>query len=99
MLQCEAYLLILRQISSKTMEKAGFKTKTEKAVELLRSGDFKAALMIFSTFRMGFTKEERRTLQIAKECLTGHDSFYRSLGIDPDAEIAMSKEILFMKYN
>lgn len=73
-------------------------TKTNKAISLLRSGDFKAALAIFCTFRVGFTKEERRTLQIAKESLSGNENFYRQIGIDTGREIERSKEILELKY-
>lgn len=73
-------------------------TKTNKAISLLQCGDFKAALAIFSTFRIGFTKEEQRTLKIASESLSGKDSFYRQLGIDIDKEIAKSKSIITSKY-
>lgn len=74
------------------------KTKTNKAISLLQCGDFKAALAIFSTFRMGFTKEEQRTLKIASESLSGKGSFYRQLGIDIDKEIEKSKSIITSKY-
>jgi hypothetical protein len=74
------------------------KTKTDKALSLFQCGDFKAALAIFSTFRMGFTKEEQRTLQIASESLAGNLSFYRQLGIDIDKEIEKSKSIITSKY-
>ena len=47
------------------------RTKTEKAINLFESGCLKEALSIFRTFRIGFTKEERRTLQIASESLAG----------------------------
>lgn len=73
-------------------------TKTNKAISLLQSGCLKEALAIFSTFRMGFTKEEHRTLEIASECLSGNEAFYRQLGIDTDAEIEKSRVILFCKY-
>nr|DAH25967.1 MAG TPA: hypothetical protein [Caudoviricetes sp.] len=73
-------------------------TKTNKAISLLRCGDFKAALAISSTFRIGFTKEERRTLKIAYECLSGNSSFYHQLGIDTAKEIEKSKYILTSKY-
>ena len=73
-------------------------TKTNKAISLLQCGDFKAALAIFSTFRMGFTKEEQRTLKIASESLSGNSSFYRQLGIDTAKEIEKSKYILTSKY-
>lgn len=74
------------------------KTKTNKAISLLQCGDFEAALAIFSTFRMGFTKEEQRTLKMASESLSGHSSFYRQLGIDIDKEIEKSKSIITSKY-
>lgn len=73
-------------------------TKTNKATSLLRSGNLKEALSIFRTFRIGFTKEERRTLQIASESLSGNASFYQQLGIDIDKEIEKSKSILTSKY-
>ena len=73
-------------------------TKTSKAISLFRSGCLKEALAIFSTFRVGFTKEERRTLKIAHECLSGNAGFYRQLGIDASAEIEKSKSILIAKY-
>lgn len=37
-------------------------TKTNNAVQLFKSGNVKEALAIFRTFRIGFTKDERRTL-------------------------------------
>ncbi len=73
-------------------------TKTSKAISLLCRGDFKASLAIFCTFRMGFTKEEQRTLKIASESLSGNTSFYRQLGIDTDKEIEKSKSLLFERY-
>lgn len=73
-------------------------TKTSKAISLLRSGCLKEALAIFRTFRVGFTKEERRTLQIASEALSGNSSFYQQIGIDTDIEIEKSKSMLYDKY-
>ena len=74
------------------------KTKTNKAISLLQCGNFKAALAIFSTFRIGFSKEEQRTLQIASEALSGNSSFYQQIGVDTDIEIEKSKSILYDKY-
>jgi hypothetical protein len=73
-------------------------TKTNKAVSFLRSGDFRSALAIISAFRIGFTKEEKRTLEIAKECLSGNEPFYRSIGVDTQSEIEKSKKIIELKY-
>lgn len=73
-------------------------TKTNKAISLLQSGCLKEALAIFSTFRIGFTKDECRTLKIAYECLSGNAGFYQQLGIDTRAEIEKSKSLLFERY-
>lgn len=73
-------------------------TKTSKAVSLFRSGHMKEALSIFRTFRIGFSKDERRTLQIASESLSGNASFYNQIGIDTQMEIEKSKELLTKKY-
>lgn len=73
-------------------------TKTSKAINLLHSGRLKEALAIFSTFRAGFTKEERRTLKIAYESLSGSAGFYRQLGIDVNSEVEKSKIILLKRY-
>lgn len=73
------------------------RTKTEKAINLFESGCLKEAF-IFRTFRIGFTKEERRTLQIASESLTGNGNFYQQLGIDTDYMISKSVEIITEKY-
>ena len=73
-------------------------TKTNKAVLLFRSGQLKEALSIFRTFKVGFTEDERRTLQIASEAISGNSSFYRQLGIDTDKAIEKSKSIITSKY-
>lgn len=73
-------------------------TKTSKAVELLRGGRIREALAIFRTFRMGFTSDERRTIQIASESMSGHSRFYESLGISVVAEQQKAVEILTKKY-
>lgn len=72
--------------------------KTDKALRMFRSGDFRGAFSLFSTFREGFTREETRTLQIASESLGGHAEFYRSLGVDTDEEVSKAKEIIRTKY-
>lgn len=72
--------------------------KTDKAKVLLKSGRFKEALAIIKTFRSGFCKEERRSIQIAYESLSGHEQFYRSLGIDVDKVIEKTRQLLAGKY-
>lgn len=91
-------LYVYLHIQSYTLEYQSMRTKTEKAVKLFQSGCLKEALAIFRTFRIGFTKEERRTLQIASESLTGNSGFYQQIGIDTDSMIMKSKEIIIEKY-
>lgn len=73
-------------------------TKTYKAISLFRAGQLKEALSIFRTFKIGFTDDERRTLQIASESLSGSSIFYQQLGIDTEKEIAKSKQLLAERY-
>lgn len=73
-------------------------TKTERAKALLSAGRFKEALAIIKTFRLGFTKAEKRSIEIAYESLNGHEQFYRSLGIDTGKEIEETRQLLADKY-
>lgn len=74
------------------------KSKTEKAIDLFRRGYLKESLSIFKTFRMGFASQQRRTLEIACDCLNGRLSFYQQLGVDVNMEILRSKSIIQSKY-
>ena len=74
-------------------------TKTSKAVELFQNGKVKEALGIFSTFRIGFSKEEKRAIEIAYESMTGNEAFYRSLGVDVDEEYRTAVVAINKKYN
>lgn len=69
-------------------------TKTDKARNFLKIGDYKSCLRILKSFRIGFSKEEKRILEIAYECLSGKDSFYRQLGIDVFDSINQGKMIV-----
>lgn len=74
------------------------KTKTSIALSLFRSGDLRGAFSLFSCFRIGFTSDETRTIQIASESLKGNVGFYKSIGIDTDGEVRKAKEIIKAKY-
>lgn len=74
-------------------------TKTEKAISLFKLGMLKESLAIFSRFRFGFTKEERRVLQISYECLTGNSNFYKSLGYDVEECLNESRDIIRKNYS
>ena len=73
-------------------------TKTQKAIQLLKAGELLPSIRIFCTFRIGFTKEEHRTLQIAKDVLNGHGAFYTSIGVDGRQKVEESVKILHEKY-
>lgn len=73
-------------------------TATKQATDLLAAGNLLGALRIFSTFKLGFSKEERRTIQLAFEGLTGKKEFYQKLKIDTDACLIEAVAILTKKY-
>lgn len=72
--------------------------KSDKAKRLFLAGDLKGALGIYKSFPFGFTKEEKRTIEIAHESLAGNDTFYKSLGINTAKMVSQSKEIITNKY-
>ena len=59
-------------------------TKTAKAKNLLVSGNIVGAMKIVKTFKIGITGEERRTIQIAYETMTGNEKFYRQLQLNTE---------------
>ncbi len=62
-------------------------TKTEQALHLLNTGCTKEALRIFSTFKLGLTVGQRKTLKTGYECLV-HPAFYAQLKINVDKAVA-----------
>lgn len=73
-------------------------TKTDKVKSLLRHGNVKDALAIAKTFHAGFTKKEKRSIEIAYDVLSGRGDFYRQLGIDVNAEVRNAEFVLRFKY-
>lgn len=73
-------------------------TKTEKALSLYKMGKIKEALRVFKTFKIGYTPEERETLQIAYEMNCEHEKFYTSLGYNKVQMTQKAKEIIEAKY-
>lgn len=74
-------------------------TKTEQVKAFIAKGDYAKAIKVASSFKIGFTKEEQRIMQIAKEAFTGHASFYKQLGIDVDAMKLQAIAIVNNMYN
>nr|DAX28738.1 MAG TPA: hypothetical protein [Caudoviricetes sp.] len=75
-----------------------YRTKVDKVKSLLAAGAFQKALTLVKTFRIGFTKDEKRSIEIAYESLLGRDKFYQSIGIDTNKEIEKSRQLLSDKY-
>ena len=75
-----------------------YRTKVDKVKSLLAAEAFQEALTIVKTFRFGFSKEEKRSIEIAYEGLNGHEQFYKSIGIDTDKEIEKVSLLLTDKY-
>jgi hypothetical protein len=73
--------------------------KIDKIKRLFAAGDLKGTLGIVKTFPFGFTREEKRVIEIAYESLIGRAGFYQGLGIDTVAMIVQSKEIISIKYS
>ena len=73
-------------------------TKTAQAIQLMREGKVAKALSIFKTFKVGFDKDERRTIQIASESMNGMAKFYINLGYNVDQFQAEAIEIINKKY-
>ena len=73
-------------------------TKTEIAKKHFLEGDLKGCLRYFKTFKLGISREDKRAIEIAFECLAGKTSFYQSLGIDTNSMVEASKEIISKYY-
>ncbi len=74
-------------------------TKTAQAIALFTSGNIAGSLKIFSKFRIGFTKDEIRTLEIARESMTGNESFYQAIKVDTAVIKQQAVELIKEKYN
>ncbi len=75
------------------------KPQTATALHLMRDGKVKEALSIFRTFRIGFSKDERRIIQIASEAMNGMAKFYTGLGYDVEQFKTEAIDIVNKKYN
>ncbi len=73
-------------------------TKTNKAVSLLQKGEWKSALSIIKTFRLGFTRDQKRLIEISSDVLNGNEKFYKAIGIDTDKVLAECKELITGRY-
>ena len=71
--------------------------KSDIVRRLVATGDYKKALGIVKSFRLGILSEESEKMKRAYECMT-FPGFYRQIGKDPDIEIAEGIRILKSLY-
>ncbi len=74
-------------------------TKTEKVIRLVRSGEWKKALSILRTFRLGFTKEQKRIIEVASDVMNGYGNLYRGIGVDTDRILEDCKAMILKRYH
>lgn len=74
------------------------RTKTEIAVQYLQEGKFSKALSIIKRFKIGFTPEQKRIIEISADISNGNGKIYSSIGVDPVSVISDCKKILQDKY-
>ena len=75
-----------------------YDTKTEIAIRLISEDNWKSALSIIRLFRFGFTRNQKRLIEIASDVLNGHVKFYKDLGMDTDKAVEECKTLLLEKY-
>ena len=72
--------------------------KSDKVREYVKSGDFKSALKIAKSFRLGITAEQQSDMTRAYECMT-NERFYKSLGYDIPATIQRGINVVTALYS
>jgi len=73
------------------------KRKIDIVKELISKKEYKKALKIIKTFRVGLTKDEKDQITRGYECYNNH-VFYEQLGFNKDEEISKSIEIITNKF-
>lgn len=74
-------------------------SKTDQAISLWNAGLWQAAFAIFSTFKLGFTKEQKTILKICHEMNAGNTAFYESLGYVHNTILKEAEEIIRSVYS
>ena len=72
--------------------------KSDRVREYVKSGDFKSALKIAKTFRIGITEEQKSDMTRAYECMT-NKRFYESLGYDIPTTIQRGINVVTALYS
>ena len=72
--------------------------KSEQVREYVKQENYKKALQIAKSFRLGITEEQRSDMTRAYECMT-NERFYRSLGVDIPATIQKGVNVVIALYS
>lgn len=72
--------------------------KSEQVREYVKQENYKKALQIAKSFRLGITEEQRSDMTRAYECMT-NERFYRSLGVDIHATIQKGINVVIALYS
>lgn len=71
--------------------------KSDMVRRLVSEGDYRKALSIVKSFRLGITKEQHNSMILAYECMI-HPNFYTSIGITPPKAIEEGISVLTSLY-
>lgn len=74
------------------------KTKTEQIKNAIIIDEWAVAFSIAKNFFAGFTKDEKKSIDIAHESKTMNSNFYESIGVDINREVNNAKSILKSKF-
>lgn len=66
--------------------------KYEQLKAALEKEDYKKAFSIARKFFFGIPEELKRSVEIGADVLQGKESFYKSLGVDTQAELEKAKK-------
>lgn len=72
--------------------------KSEQVREYVKQENYKKALQIAKSFRLGITEEQRSDMTRAYECMT-NERFYCSLGVDIPATIQKGINVVIALYS
>lgn len=76
----------------------GICEEVEQVREHVKQENYKKALQIAKSFRLGITEEQRSDMTRAYECMT-NERFYRSLGVDIPATIQKGINVVIALYS
>lgn len=72
--------------------------KKAEAIRWYEQGQTAKALAILRDFKYDFNKAEQRVLQIACDCLEGHGSFYKQIGLEPAMFVESAISLVESRY-